>query len=72
MQEDEIEKAFERFYQIDKSHTEEGSGLGLAIVKRIIELSEGTIKIESKENRGTTVIVELPMKKDKSNKIVIK
>ena len=34
MQEDEIEKAFERFYQIDKSHSEEGSGLGLAIVKK--------------------------------------
>ena len=37
MEKDEIEKAFERFYQIDKSHSSEGSGLGLAIVKRIIE-----------------------------------
>lgn len=71
MVEDEIEKAFERFYQIDKSHSEEGSGLGLAIVKRIIELSEGTIKINSKENEGTTVTVKLPLPIEKNNKIFI-
>ena len=71
MQEDEIEKAFERFYQIDKSHSEEGSGLGLAIVKRIIELSDGKIEIESKENKGTTVIVKLPKPSEKNNKIII-
>lgn len=57
--EDELDKIFERFYQIDKSHSEEGSGLGLAIVKRIIELSEGNIKFESKENKGTKAIVRL-------------
>lgn len=72
MARDEIEKAFERFYQIDKSHSEEGSGLGLAIVKRILELSEGDIKIESEENRGTTVTVKLPIISVKDNKVYIK
>ena len=71
MKQDDIEKAFERFYQIDKSHSEEGSGLGLAIVKRIVELSEGKIEIKSKENKGTTVIVKLPVPADKDNKIII-
>ncbi len=71
MKEDEIEKVFERFYQIDKSHSEEGSGLGLAIVKRIIELSEGKIEIKSKENKGTTITVKLPISSEKNNKIVI-
>jgi len=71
MPEDEIEKAFERFYQIDKSHSEEGSGLGLAIVKRIIELSEGKIEIKSKEGKETEVKVKLPAPNEKSNKIVI-
>ena len=61
MQADELEKVFERFYQVDKSHSEEGSGLGLAIVERIIELSEGKIDIESKENFGTVVTVKLPI-----------
>lgn len=71
MKEDEIEKAFERFYQIDKSHYEEGSGLGLSIVKRIIELSDGKIEMQSKENKGTTVIVKLPILNEKNNKIII-
>lgn len=70
MQEDELEKIFERFYQIDKSHSEEGSGLGLAIVKRIITLSNGELKINSKENVGTEVIVKLPAENE-NKKIVI-
>ena len=59
MPEDQIEKVFDKFYQIDKSHSEEGSGLGLSIVKRIIELSEGEIDLQSKENKGTIVTVRL-------------
>lgn len=72
MARDEIEKAFERSYQIDKSHSKEDSGLGLVIVKKILELSEGDIKIESEENKGTTVTVILPVISVKDNKIYIK
>lgn len=72
MKEEELEKVYDRFYQIDKSHSKEGSGLGLAIVKRIVELSEGKIEIKSKENKGTTVIVKLPIAGEKNNKIIIK
>lgn len=72
MQEEELEKVYDRFYQIDRSHSKEGSGLGLAIVKRIVELSEGKIEIKSKENKGTTVIVKLPVTIEKNNKIIIK
>lgn len=72
MKEEELEKVYDRFYQIDKSHSKEGSGLGLAIVKRIVELSEGKMKIKSKENKGTTVIVKLPIAGEKNNKIIIK
>lgn len=71
MKEEQLEKIFERFYQIDKSHAEEGCGLGLAIVKRIVELSEGTIKVESKENQGTIVEIKLPLYNEKNNKIII-
>lgn len=72
MKEEELEKVYDRFYQIDRSHSKEGSGLGLAIVKRIVELSEGKIEIKSKENKGTTVIVKLPVTSEKNNKIIIK
>ena len=70
MAESEIQKIYSRFYQIDKSHSGEGSGLGLSIVKRIIDLSNGNLKVESKENEGTMFIVELP-KIEKKNKILI-
>ena len=72
MTEAEKRKAFERFYQVDESHGSEGSGLGLSIVKRIITLSDGEIRIESKKGKGTTFIVELPYEESKSkNKIRI-
>lgn len=72
MNEEEKEKVFKRFYQIDKSHSQEGSGLGLSIVKRIVDLSKGSIQIESKIGTGTTFIVKLPIQNESSNKIVIK
>ena len=71
MEKEEVEKIFSRFYQIDKSHSGEGSGLGLSIVKSIIELSNGTINIESSKNKGTTIIIELPLETQK-NTILIK
>jgi signal transduction histidine kinase len=37
-----------------------GLGLGLSIVKRIIKGHRGKIRIESAENRGTTVAIDLP------------
>lgn len=42
------------------SEKSEGSGLGLYIVKNVLEKLNGQIKIESKENVGTTFTVKLP------------
>jgi len=39
-----------------------GTGLGLAICKRIVEQHRGTLEIESKIDKGTTVRVTLPVK----------
>jgi signal transduction histidine kinase len=50
-------RIFEKFYQVDNSHSGEGSGLGLAIVKRIVDLIDGKIEFESEENKGTTFLV---------------
>lgn len=54
---------FERFVQVDTSlrRISEGSGMGLAIVKRMVELHNGTIRVESEEGKGTTFIIELPI-----------
>lgn len=72
MTEEEKEKIFDRFYQIDKSHSQNGAGLGLSIVKRILELSEGKIYVESEKGKGSIFFVELPKEKEEINKIVIK
>ncbi len=38
-----------------------GTGLGMAIAKRNIELSGGTIRVESRRGHGTTVTMTLPI-----------
>ncbi len=40
-----------------------GTGLGLVICKRIVEMYDGHIFIDSKENKGTTVHIEIPLHK---------
>lgn len=60
--EEEAKKIFDRFYQVDKSHTKPGAGLGMTIAKRIVELSGGKIEVTSKLNESTTFIVTLPIK----------
>ncbi|TIV94581.1 MAG: HAMP domain-containing histidine kinase, partial [Mesorhizobium sp.] len=39
-----------------------GAGLGLSIVKSFVELHGGTVRIETGQDRGTTVICTFPDK----------
>jgi two-component system sensor histidine kinase HydH len=48
---------------------ERGSGLGLPIVTKIIEAHKGKVWIESEEEIGTRVIVELPKRQDRGEYI---
>lgn len=61
--EESIERIFERFYRVDKSHSREigGTGLGLAITRNAIVMHRGAIKVYSKENEGTTFSVRIPL-----------
>jgi signal transduction histidine kinase len=54
---------FDRFYRTDKARSREsgGTGLGLAIVKAICTAHHATVSIESAENRGATLRVQLPL-----------
>lgn len=51
---------FEKFYQSDKARLSEGNGLGLTLVKHIIDLSGGTINVESELGIGTTFTLHFP------------
>ena len=61
--EDSIERIFERFYRVDKSHSKEigGTGLGLAITRSAIAMHHGAIKVFRKEGEGTTFSVRIPL-----------
>ncbi|MBD2357096.1 response regulator [Tolypothrix sp. FACHB-123] len=53
---------FDTFYRASNVGTTQGTGLGLAIVKKCVDLHEGEIQIESQENVGTKVTVNLPLR----------
>ncbi len=59
----DIDRIFDRFYQVDTSNTRhgEGTGIGLALVKEITQLLNGTILVDSKEHIGSTFTVTLPI-----------
>ena len=52
-------RVFERFYRVDKSRSKKtgGTGLGLAIVKHIVMVHDGKIELQSRQDKGTTVVV---------------
>jgi len=61
--ESEQAKVLEGYYRAGnatkvKAH---GTGMGLWVTKKIIEQHKGTLKLTSKENQGTTVIISLPV-----------
>lgn len=59
---DQIDRIFERFYRVDKSHSKErgGTGLGLSIVKHGVMLHHGEVHVESKLGEGTRIELVFP------------
>jgi len=58
---DSLEKIFEPFFRGDTSRNTGGAGLGLSLSKKIIENHKGTIFLKSELDKGTTVIISLPL-----------
>lgn len=60
--EEEQERVFERFYQVERARSgaERGTGLGLAIVRHAVSAMNGSVTLQSAPGRGTRVTVTVP------------
>ena len=61
---EDLDRIFERFYRVDKSHSREigGTGLGLAITNSAVRMHHGAIRVYSREGEGTTFTVRMPLR----------
>ena len=59
---EDLDRIFERFYRVDKSHSKEvgGTGLGLSIVKHAAEIHDAEIRVTSKLGKGSVFTVTFP------------
>jgi len=59
IEEDKIDRIFDKFYQSSKQHEKKGTGLGLALVKEFVRLLGGNVKVESKIGKGSTFMIKI-------------
>ena len=60
--EDEQERVFERFYQVERARSgpDRGTGLGLSIVRHAVTAMNGSVTLRSKLGEGTCITVIIP------------
>jgi PAS domain S-box-containing protein len=64
IKEEDLEKIFEDFRQVDQTPTREygGTGLGLSITRKLVALLDGAIQVDSQYGEGSRFAVELPIR----------
>lgn len=65
IEEELLDRIFERFYVVDHSRSKKisSTGLGLSIVKHIVEAHGGRIEVTSEVGKGSTFTIYLPIEK---------
>lgn len=65
IEEELLDRIFERFYVVDNSRSKKisSTGLGLSIVKHIVEAHGGRIEVTSEVGKGSTFTIYLPLEK---------
>ena len=63
---EQLEKIFDRFYQIEDGWKKQtsGTGIGLSLTKELTTLQHGEIRVESDPQKGSRFVVQLPVGKD--------
>ncbi|MCL5245520.1 response regulator [Cellulophaga sp. 20_2_10] len=74
LEEDQVDKIFERFYQVESLNKTYygGTGIGLEVVSSFVNLHKGKIEVTSKIDEGTTFRIILPKGKEHFSKDEIK
>jgi len=60
---DDKSHLFQRFFRGENAGNIQGTGLGLNIVSKYVELMNGKIEVKSELEKGTTFIINFPIKK---------
>ena len=63
MEKEQLERIFDRFYQVSDTDTREaeGSGIGLALTKELVDLMHGKIQVESEPGSGSLFRLTFPV-----------
>ena len=64
MNEEQMSRLFESFYQADSSISRRygGTGLGLSLTRQFCDMLGGKLSVQSVENQGTTFTMKMPMR----------
>jgi len=63
-----LEKIFQPFYRINVDSEMGGTGLGLSITRNLVEMLDGSIKVESVDGKGSTFSFTLPVDRNTGKK----
>jgi PAS domain S-box-containing protein len=63
---------FDKFYRGKNALTIQGTGIGLNTVRRYLEKLNGSIEIQSEENKGTKVFLQIPIDYEKVKTQILK
>ncbi len=62
IEEQALNKLFERFYRVDQARNKEGTGLGLSIVREVLTYHNAAVEVESNVNEGTIFTIVFDVK----------